>query len=79
MLYLFASAHCELYEGTDVIKNQVHQPEFVGKAHQDEEASGMQSYTVCLLLELLVQLQLPSDNLQRTAQMHVHYVTRLKG
>ncbi len=65
MAYLPAAGHCELLEGTDVIDEQVHQPEFVRKAHQDEEASGVQSHTVCLLLKLLVQLQHSGDISQK--------------
>lgn len=57
MHHLSAAAHSELLEGADLIDDQVHQSEFVWKAHKDEEATGVQSHTVCLFLELLVQLQ----------------------
>ncbi len=63
--HLSAATHSKLFECVDVIDKQVHQPEFVWKAYQDEEACGVQSHTVCLLLELLVQLQHSSDNSER--------------
>lgn len=63
--HLSAATYGELLEGADVIDKQVHEPEFVWEAHQDEEASGVQSHTVRLLRELLVQLQHSCDESNR--------------
>lgn len=55
--HLSAAADGKLPGGADVVHEQVHEPQFVREAHQDEEAGGVQSHAVGLLLELLVQLQ----------------------
>lgn len=54
--HLSAAMQGELFKGPDVIYKHIHQPEFVGKAHQDEETCGVQSYAEGLFLELLEHL-----------------------
>lgn len=55
--HLSAATDGKLLKGADVVHEQVHEPQFVWEAYQDEEARGVQSHAVGLLLELLVELQ----------------------
>lgn len=63
--YLPAAAHGELLEDANVTDEKVHQPEFVRKAHEDEETSGVQSHAEGLLLELLAQVHSSREESKR--------------
>ncbi len=54
--HLTATAYSELLESPDVIDEQSHETEFVWESHQDVESSGVKSYAVGFLLELLIHL-----------------------
>lgn len=44
--YFFAASNHELFEGSDVIDEKIHEPELLTEAHQYEEASGVQGNAV---------------------------------
>uniref|UniRef100_A0A1I8GJB5 Cystathionine beta-synthase family protein n=1 Tax=Macrostomum lignano TaxID=282301 RepID=A0A1I8GJB5_9PLAT len=56
--HLAAAADSELFEGANVVNEQVHQAELVAESYQQEQAGRVQGHAVGLLSELLVQLAL---------------------
>lgn len=58
MTHLAASSYWELFEGPDVIYEQIHQPQFVTEPNQYIETTGVQSYAVGFLCKLLVELHI---------------------
>lgn len=55
--YLSAASNGELFERSDIINQQVHQPEFITESNEDVQARRVESNTVSLFLKFLVQLE----------------------
>lgn len=56
-----AATDTDLLEHTDVIDEDVEQPQFLTEAHQHEETAGVECYAVGLFLELLPHIQGPGQ------------------
>lgn len=63
--YLLAATNGELFEGSNIVDEKVHETQLVTEAHKNEVTQGMQSYAVGLLCKLLIELQLTAINKNR--------------
>ena len=59
---LLAASNKELLEGSDVINEEIHEPQLFAEPNQDEQTSGMQCNAIRFLLELFVNVKVAENN-----------------
>ncbi len=55
--YLLAFSDGKLLESSDVVNQQVHEPEIVTEPHQNIQPTRVEGHTPCFFRKLFVQLQ----------------------